>query len=63
VRQLSGARASDVARFLAHKGAPRNMMSAECFGDSRPVASNDTPQGRAKNLRVEIVIVAADRQY
>jgi len=54
--ELSTARATDVVRFLSAKGVSGNVLSAEGFGDSRPVASNDTPQGRAKNRRVEIVI-------
>ncbi len=57
--ELSTARATDVVRFLVAKGVSPNMISAAGFGDSRPVASNDTPQGRAKNRRVEIVIMAA----
>jgi chemotaxis protein MotB len=59
--ELSSARASEVVRYLASKGVPANIMSAQGFGDSRPIASNDTPQGRAKNRRVEIVITAASR--
>ena len=59
--ELSSARAGDVLRFLASKGVPMNMMSAQGFGESRPVASNDTPEGRAKNRRVEIVITSASR--
>jgi chemotaxis protein MotB len=59
--ELSTARATDVLRYLAAKGVPSNMLSAQGFGDSRPVASNDTAEGRAKNRRVEIVITAASR--
>jgi chemotaxis protein MotB len=59
--ELSAARASDVVRFLISKGVPANIISAQGFGDTRPVASNDTPQGRAQNRRVEIVITAASR--
>jgi chemotaxis protein MotB len=59
--ELSSARAGDVVRYLAAKGVPMGTMSAQGFGESRPVASNDTPEGRAKNRRVEIVITAANR--
>ena len=59
--ELSSARATDVVRYLASKGVPPNLMSAQGFGDSRPVASNETAAGRAKNRRVEIVIAAANR--
>ena len=59
--ELSTARATDVVRYLVSKGVPANLMSAQGFGDSRPVASNDTAAGRAKNRRVEIVIAAASR--
>lgn len=57
--ELSTARATDVVRYLVAKGVSPNMRSAQGFGDSRPLASNETPQGRAKNRRVEIVIMAA----
>lgn len=59
--ELSSARADDVLRFLVAKGVPKNMLSAQGYGDSRPVASNDTAPGRAKNRRVEIVIMSANR--
>lgn len=59
--ELSSARASDVVRFLVARGVPPGSLAAEGFGDSRPVASNDTPQGRAKNRRVEIVISGVDQ--
>jgi len=59
--ELSSARADDVARYLTSKGVPQGTISAQGFGETRPVASNDTPQGKAKNRRVEIVISAAGR--
>ena len=59
--ELSSARAGAVLRYLAAKGVPMNTMSAQGFGESRPVAGNDTAQGRAQNRRVEIVITAASR--
>jgi chemotaxis protein MotB len=59
--ELSSARADAVVRYLTSKGVPQNTISAQGFGESRPVASNDTPQGKAKNRRVEIIIVAASR--
>ncbi len=54
--ELSTARATDVVRYLASKGVDQNMMSATGFGDTHPVASNGTAEGRAKNRRIEIVI-------
>jgi chemotaxis protein MotB len=59
--ELSSARADSVVRYLVSKGVPSNIISAQGFGESRPVASNSTPEGRAKNRRVEIVIAAASR--
>ena len=53
---LSTRRAADVATFLISQGIPAASVSAKGFGDTRPVASNDTPEGRAKNRRIEITI-------
>ena len=57
--ELSTARATGVVRYLVAQGVNANSISAQGFGDSQPVASNDTAQGRAKNRRVEIMIMAA----
>lgn len=54
--ELSAARAADVVRYLVSKGVQPGLVSAQAFGDTRPVAANDTPKGRASNRRVEIVI-------
>ena len=59
---LSSARADDVVRYLISQGVPAASISAQGFGDARPVQSNDTAQGRAQNRRVEIVIAAASSQ-
>ena len=53
---LSTRRASDVATFLTSQGVPAASISAKGFGDTKPVASNDTPQGRAQNRRIVITI-------
>jgi chemotaxis protein MotB len=53
---LSTRRAAEVVTFLVTQGVPPASISAKGFGDTRPVASNDTPQGRAQNRRIEITI-------
>lgn len=55
--ELSGARASSVVRYLVrkHKFSPKHL-SAVGYADSRPLASNATPEGRAKNRRIDIII-------
>jgi uncharacterized repeat protein (TIGR01451 family) len=58
--RLSGQRAGSVVRWLVEKGGVEgSRLSAEGFGPSRPVASNDTREGRARNRRVEFKLVAA----
>jgi flagellar motor protein MotB len=53
---LSSRRASTVVAFLAAHGVNPNILSAKGFGATHPVAPNDTPQGRAQNRRIEIVL-------
>lgn len=53
---LSSKRAGAVVTYLASRGVDANIMSAKGRGDTHPVAANDTPQGRAQNRRIEIVL-------
>jgi chemotaxis protein MotB len=58
---LSKARANAVSAYLVGQGVPADLVSTVGLGESHPVASNETPQGRAKNRRVEIDIVEAPK--
>ncbi len=53
---LSKQRAQSVAKLLNQYGVNKQRLMTEGRGESQPVASNDTKEGRAKNRRVEIVI-------
>jgi chemotaxis protein MotB len=53
---LSSRRADNVVAYLTSQGVNPNVISAKGFGDTHPVASNDTPDGRVKNRRIEIVL-------
>lgn len=55
--ELSTARATAVLYRLVEKGVLPLKLSATGYGEFRPVASNDTAEGRRKNRRVEIVIL------
>lgn len=54
--ELAGARAAVVVRHLQARGVAPGQMRAISAGQYHPVASNDTPQGRAENRRTEIVL-------
>jgi chemotaxis protein MotB len=53
---LSAARAISVVVYLEGQGLDPNQLSAVAFGKYHPIASNDTPEGRAQNRRINIVI-------
>ena len=55
-QQLSERRADSVRDFLAEQGVPASTIAARGFGKTQPVASNDTPEGRQRNRRVELVV-------
>ena len=59
--ELSAQRATTVLRFLEEKaGVEGKYLSAVGYGPFRPVASNDTPEGKAENRRIEIVLTPLD---
>ena len=54
---LSERRANAVRDYLTGNGVKASRLSARGYGESRPVASNDTDEGRAENRRVEMIIL------
>ena len=54
--ELSAIRATTVLRYLIEEGIYEERLTATGFADRRPLASNDTPEGRRKNRRVEFVL-------
>jgi OOP family OmpA-OmpF porin len=55
--KLGAERAESVKRALVKRGVPPARVTAKGYGEQSPVAPNDTPAGRAKNRRVEFVVV------
>ena len=53
---LSSRRAGEVVTYLISQGVNPNIISAKGFGDTHPVAPNDTPADRAKNRRIVITV-------
>lgn len=56
--QLGEARAEAVRRYLSRNSIALNRMATISYGEEAPVASNDTPEGRAQNRRVAIVVLS-----
>ncbi|MCX5785377.1 MAG: OmpA family protein [Elusimicrobia bacterium] len=55
--ELSAARAFSVLRFFLSKGVAPEKLSAVGYGEFKPIKSNDTPEGRGANRRIEINII------
>lgn len=55
-RQLSEARAQAVAMFLTAQGIPEERISIVGYGEDKPIATNETKEGRKQNRRVDVVI-------
>ena len=57
---LSQKRAEDVMAFMVSQGVKPDLASAQGFGDADPVASNNTPQGRAQTRRVVLALASSN---
>ena len=55
-QRLSEQRANEVRNYLISQGLSREMISAEGFGKTMPIADNTTAAGRQKNRRVELIV-------
>ncbi|MES2574673.1 MAG: OmpA family protein [Bacteroidota bacterium] len=58
---LSGQRAASVKSYLVSKGLANSRFKTTGVGIDNPIATNDTPDGRSKNRRVEFAILANDK--
>jgi chemotaxis protein MotB len=59
--ELSAARAASVVHLFMNNGVEPERMAAIGFGEYRPVADNVTPEGRRRNRRVVLVVLADDK--
>lgn len=61
--ELSTARATNIIKYLTTaKNFPPSRLSAVGYGEYMPIGQNDTPQGRAKNRRVDIIVLSSDKK-
>lgn len=55
--ELASARALTVLKAMTESGMPPERISAASFGETKPARANDTPENKASNRRIEIVVV------
>ena len=60
-QSLSERRAASVREALITGGVSADRITSKGFGESQPVASNDTPSGRQQNRRVEVIVLGAGK--
>ncbi len=58
--ELSTARASSVIRLFIENGVEARRLTAIGYGENRPIEANETPEGRKRNRRVAVMILAND---
>jgi chemotaxis protein MotB len=60
--ELGAMRATAVLRYMqASFNFPKDKISAASYADTRPLTTNDTPQGRARNRRIELYVISKDK--
>jgi outer membrane protein OmpA-like peptidoglycan-associated protein len=59
--RLSQSRSQSVSNYLAGLGVDPSRFSTMGYGESQPVATNDTPEGRQQNRRVELAVMANEK--
>ncbi|MDX2259260.1 MAG: OmpA family protein [Hyphomicrobiaceae bacterium] len=57
-QRLSAARARAVAKYMVEAGVEADRVDARGFGETRPIASNATPEERARNRRIEVRVLS-----
>ena len=61
--ELSTARATNIIKYMTDKYKfPPSRLSAVGYGEYMPLENNDTPQGRAKNRRVDIIVLSSEKK-
>ena len=58
--ELSSARASSVVRLFIEQGISANLLKATGYADNFPLLPNDTAEGRARNRRVAVTVLAPE---
>src|SRR5690606_5010701 len=59
-KKLSQRRAQSVVDYLTNKGIPKNRLVAKGYGEEKPVATNDTDEGRQLNRRTEFKVLESN---
>ena len=59
--ELSAARSLTVLHYIAAHNVAESQLEARAHGSNKPIASNDTQQGRAKNRRIEIMVMSTKK--
>lgn len=57
-QKLSERRAKEAKKYLAENGVDSKQLEIHSYGSKKPIASNETPEGRSKNRRVDIEIIS-----